>query len=149
MEAAKGPLWEFGPNRVKAVGGDPRILIDSANTHTLSTRRGSVLACMREILPRGPASVMNCWHAQHLAPGLRWDLGGGALLGTSCQRLLPWGDHVHGRVSRQDPQRAITAGTLLALPLCKWWHTTLTHPGDNWLGKASPRPAENKITRGW
>ena len=34
MEAAKGPLWEFGPNRVKAVGGDPRIVIDSANTHT-------------------------------------------------------------------------------------------------------------------
>lgn len=34
MEAVKGPLWEFGPNRVKAVGDDPRILIDSANTHT-------------------------------------------------------------------------------------------------------------------
>lgn len=86
MEAARRPLWEFGPNRVKAVGGDPRILIDSANTHTLSTRRGLALACMCKTLPQGPADIAHCWHVHHLAPGLGQDHGVQAPLGTSCQR---------------------------------------------------------------
>lgn len=41
MEAVKGPIWEFGPNRVKAVGGDPRISVDAANTHTPSALEGA------------------------------------------------------------------------------------------------------------
>lgn len=141
MEAARRPLWEFGPNRVKAVGGDPRILIDSANTHTLSTQRGLALACMCKMLPQGPADIAHCWHAHHLAPGLGRTMVFRPHLAPAANEL-PWGDHRwKSRASRQDLQRAITARTPLGLLPCKQRYATFPHHQDNWSGNVAIKPA--------
>lgn len=137
MEAAKRPRWEFGSNRVKAVGGDPRILMDSANTHTLCTRRGLVLACMHETLPQGPANIANCWHAQHpldetdeerlcLAPAANVCSHGGT---TDDAARHPGG--------KQSWQRHTSIGFA---PM-EWTHTTFPQLQESWLENAAPKCA--------
>lgn len=134
MEAAKRPRWEFGSNRVKAVGDDPRILIDSANAHTLCTRRGLMLACMCETLLQGPANTANCWHAQQPLDGTDEERLCLAPAANICSHRETMDDAARYPGGKQSWQ----AHTFIGFASMKWRQTTHLQPQEGWLENAAP-----------
>jgi len=149
MEALKGPLWEFGRNRVKAVGGNPGILIDSANTHTPSALEGA--QCWPTCVKSCPRGLIILWTVGMLSTrhrGLDRNMVEGHCLvpaASICSRgEITYTAKHPDRICRERSQQGhhchcLCASGVIPSPL---------HPWDNCLGKDSPRPTENKITRG-